>query len=97
MVKWPPSPPLPPTPPHLNLPNIHLLVLFLHLLHAHLHSVHSGLGVLELLEPKVGLLHVEGLIPQSLQLPFVQLLLFQDSHGFLLDHVLWRREGKWQH
>ena len=73
---------------HLNLPHVHLLVLPLHLLDAHLHGVHRGLGILELLDAKVGLLHVKRLVPQSLKLALVHLLLLQHTHGALLHHVL---------
>ena len=74
---------------YLYLVDVDLLVLFLHLLDAELHGVHCGLGVLELLGGKVGLLHVEGLAPESLQLLLVVPLLLQGAEGTLLDHVLW--------
>ena len=51
---------------YLYLVDVDLLVLLLHLLDAELHGVHGGLGVLELLGGEVGLLHVEGLVPESL-------------------------------
>lgn len=51
---------------HLNLLNVNVFKLLFHLLDPGLHGVDGGLGVLQALGCKVGLFHVEALIPQVL-------------------------------
>ena len=77
---------------NFDLSNIHFLVLFLHLLHSQFHGIDCQFGVLQLLSGEIGLLHVERLVPQTLQLLFVHPLLLQHSQCSLLHHVLEEEE-----